>query len=80
MIIESCHNFSDQTDETYFAFSVKNVKITAKWESIPGRLTRISRGKAGVWGVNKHGHIYRLNSNGMIFCKISWWVFFKVIV
>ena len=35
-----------------------------RWSSIPGRLTRISRGRAGTWGVNKHGHIYRLNSNG----------------
>ena len=43
-----------------------NVHVTAKWSSIPGRLTRISKGKAGVWGVNKHQNIYRLNANGDI--------------
>lgn len=50
--------------------SVTGVKITANWQSIPGRLTRISRGKAGVWGVNKHGHIFRLNSDGSIFSEL----------
>ena len=44
-----------------------NVQVTAKWSSIPGRLTRISKGKAGVWGVNKSQNIYRLNSDGKYF-------------
>ena len=46
-----------------------NVRITARWRVIPGRLTRISKGRAGVWGVNRHGHIYRLNSNGKLYSK-----------
>ena len=44
-----------------------NVRITARWQSIPGRLTRISRGRAGTWGVNRHGHIFKLNSNGNLY-------------
>ena len=28
------------------------------WKRIPGGLKRVSKGKFGTWGVNKHGHIY----------------------
>ena len=41
------------------------VAVTAKWQAIPGRLTRISKGRSGVWGVNSGGNIYKLNSNGI---------------
>ena len=44
-----------------------NVQVTAKWVRIPGGLTRISKGKAGVWGVNKNQDIFRLNANGEYF-------------
>jgi len=41
------------------------VAVTAKWQAIPGRLIRISKGRSGVWGVNSGGNIYKLNSNGI---------------
>ena len=41
------------------------VAVTAKWQAIPGRLIRISKGRSGVWGVNRGGNIYKLNSNGI---------------
>ena len=43
--------------------------ITAAWKQIPGGLTRISKGKSGVWGVNSGANIYQLNSNGKPFSK-----------
>jgi len=45
--------------------------IKAAWEQIPGGLTRISKGNSGVWGVNKHDNIYRLNADGRSWTQIS---------
>ncbi|XP_063689674.1 lectin L6-like [Bolinopsis microptera] len=30
------------------------------WQNIPGRLTKISKGDSGVWGVDKNDNIYQL--------------------
>ena len=55
---------TNKPDSRHYNAGTTNVRITARWRVIPGRLTRISKGRAGVWGVNRHGHIYRLNRNG----------------
>ncbi|XP_063689003.1 uncharacterized protein LOC134822077 [Bolinopsis microptera] len=43
------------------AMVTSGVAVTAKWQAIPGSLTRISKGRSGVWGVNRRGNIYKLN-------------------
>ena len=55
----------------YFQIVTAQPRITAKWVRIPGGLTRISKGNSGVWGVNRHDHIYKLNSNGKSWTRIN---------
>jgi len=33
------------------------------WTKMPGRLTHVSMGSKGVWGLNKDGTIYRLDGS-----------------
>ena len=49
---------------------VQNV-ITAAWQQIPGRLSKISKGESGVWGVQSNDNIYRLNTDGKTWTKIA---------
>jgi len=46
-------------------------KLTGTWSVIPGGLTRIAKGKSGIWGVNVHGGIYQLNADGKSWTKIA---------
>jgi len=51
--------------------SARFAALTARWAAIPGRLTRISKGRAGVWGVNRYQNIYVLNSNGRSWTHVA---------
>ena len=46
-------------------FAAPKLTISGGWKLIPGGLTKISKGKSGVWGVNRNDQIYSLNSDGM---------------
>ena len=45
--------------------------IKGGWVRIPGGLTRISKGNAGIWGVNAANNIFRLNPDGQSWTMVS---------
>ena len=63
------HYLSYLVTKTSYILTLTNIPapklaISAAWKLIPGGLTKISKGKSGVWGVNRVGGIYRLNGDG----------------
>ena len=45
--------------------------IHSDWQKIPGSLNGISTGDSGIWGVNKAGNIFKLNTDGNSWTKIT---------